>query len=166
MHSADIPEIALSVRQPWAWALIHGGKDVENRTKIAITNGRMTAQQRISIHASKGMTRDEYESAARFIENEIGIGCPRPDELIRGAIIGTIDVIDIINNSDSKWFFGPWALEVEFPHAIEPIPAVGALGFFKWKPGGELEQPKPWMKSWPDRPKKAKPSPPETPRLI
>lgn len=23
----------LTVRQPWAWAIIHGGKDVENRTR-------------------------------------------------------------------------------------------------------------------------------------
>jgi len=22
----------LSIRQPWAWLIIHGGKDVENRT--------------------------------------------------------------------------------------------------------------------------------------
>ena len=35
------PSVALSVRQPWAWAIIHGGKDVENRTKYAITLGGM-----------------------------------------------------------------------------------------------------------------------------
>jgi hypothetical protein len=24
---------ALTVRQPWAWAIVHGGKDIENRTR-------------------------------------------------------------------------------------------------------------------------------------
>ena len=63
--------MALSVRQPWAWALIHGGKDVENRTEMAVRNGGMRAQvgKRIAVHASKGMTREEYESAReRFLE--------------------------------------------------------------------------------------------------
>ena len=23
----------LTVRQPWAWAIVHGGKDIENRTR-------------------------------------------------------------------------------------------------------------------------------------
>lgn len=25
---------ALTVQQPWAWAIIHGGKTVENRTQL------------------------------------------------------------------------------------------------------------------------------------
>ncbi len=31
---ADVtePMLALSIRQPWAWAVIHAGKDVENRS--------------------------------------------------------------------------------------------------------------------------------------
>ncbi|WP_409188395.1 hypothetical protein [Bradyrhizobium sp. RDM4] len=36
-HDA-LPEFALSVRQPWAWAIIHGGKDVENRSAPAVRN--------------------------------------------------------------------------------------------------------------------------------
>ncbi len=27
------PMLALSIRQPWAWAIIHAGKDVENRSE-------------------------------------------------------------------------------------------------------------------------------------
>lgn len=29
-HAAVIP--VLTIRQPWAWAIVSGGKDVENRT--------------------------------------------------------------------------------------------------------------------------------------
>lgn len=36
---ADIPHLALSVRQPWAWAIIHAGKDIENRTWQAVNHG-------------------------------------------------------------------------------------------------------------------------------
>jgi hypothetical protein len=32
----DLPRLAISVRQPWAWAIIHGGKPLENRTAGAI----------------------------------------------------------------------------------------------------------------------------------
>ena len=35
------PNKALSVRQPWAWAIIHGGKDIENRVTRAVTMGGM-----------------------------------------------------------------------------------------------------------------------------
>lgn len=28
----DLPEFALSIRQPWAWAIVYAGKDIENRT--------------------------------------------------------------------------------------------------------------------------------------
>ena len=37
----------LSVRQPWAWAIIHGGKDVENRNWDTKFRGRL------AIHAGK-----------------------------------------------------------------------------------------------------------------
>ena len=85
----DLPSFAISVRQPWAWAIIHAGKDVENRSKIAITRGGMSGHTHIAIHAARGMTRDEYESAATFMET-IDVIAPRPDELLRGGIIGSV----------------------------------------------------------------------------
>jgi len=39
--------IALSIQQPWAWAIIHGGKDVENRTWPTKFRGRFL------VHASR-----------------------------------------------------------------------------------------------------------------
>ncbi len=47
--------IALSIRQPWAWHILHSGKDIENRDWPTRFRGR------VLIHASKGMTRAEYE---------------------------------------------------------------------------------------------------------
>lgn len=144
-----LPRMALSVRQPWAWAIMHAGKDIENRTARAVTLGRMTTG-RVAIHAAKGMTRDEYEAARTFILRVAG-DCPRPDDLTRGAVIGTVTVTRIERRHSSPWFFGPRGLVLADPAPIEPIPAAGQLGYFEWEPRGLIEQPLAWMRNWPGR---------------
>jgi len=91
------PPLALSVRQPWAWAIIHAGKDVENRDWRRPNPG-LKFRGRVAIHAAGGMTRNEYEGAADFIRRIAG-DCPRPHELVRGAVVGSAQVIDIIPSS-------------------------------------------------------------------
>jgi len=54
---------AISVRQPFAWAIIHAGKDVENRSPNARRQFQAAVGERVLIHASKGMTADVYEHA-------------------------------------------------------------------------------------------------------
>lgn len=152
------PDLALSVRQPWAWAIIHAGKDIENRSRIAIRKGRMEPC-RIVIHASKGMTCAEYEWARNFMAGG-GVQCPRPEELVRGALIGSVWVTEIVTRSTSRWFVGPCGLRLLGPLPWEPIPAPGALGFFEWTAGGEIERPKPWMLKW------SPSTPPPKPRLL
>jgi len=153
----QIPNIALSVRQPWAWAIIHAGKDIENRSTYAVTKGGFEPK-RICIHASKGMTKDEYEAARDFMAT-LDVECPRPDDLIRGAIIGMVTVTAVVNDHSSPWFFGPRGLVLTDPVAIEPIPASGALGYFKWQETGAPTDPLPWMINWP--PEKQKPTQPK-----
>lgn len=149
MTTQELPNYAISVRQPWAWALIYGGKDVENRVKRAITLGRIDQHKRLAIHASRGMTRSEYESAASFMDT-IGVHAPRPDQLERGSIIGSVHVTGITKSSDSPWFFGPWALCVTNAEACDPIPVSGQLGAFKWKrDDNAFLEPSPWMRRWP-----------------
>jgi hypothetical protein len=53
---------AISIRAPWAWAILHAGKDVENRTWP--TNVRGT----VAIHASNSMGRAYYEWACKEIK--------------------------------------------------------------------------------------------------
>lgn len=158
-QNAEAPRFALSVRQPWAWAIIHAGKDIENRSTAAVNHG-MTCR-RIAIHASKGMTREEYEEGRDFIndvlfrQGRIG-STPRPDELARGALIGSVSVIDIVKSSDSLWWMGPRGLVLRDACAwSNPIPCAGALGYFdlgadRHPVGGDIEQPKPWMIVWPE----------------
>jgi hypothetical protein len=143
------PILALSVRQPWAWAIIHAGKDVENRSRAA---ERWACTGRVAIHAAKGMTQAEYYEAASFMAS-IGVTCPPPAELVRGAVIGAV-TIRAISGDDwgSPWAFGPCHLHLEKPEPIDPIPARGALGLFGWTPSpdprAEPDEPAIWMRKW------------------
>ena len=142
-----LPRLALSVRQPSAWAILHGGKDIENRTRGSIRAGRMTPG-RICLHAAAGLKEDEYRYIAWRMQ-EIGVTCPPPARLPRGAIVGTVEVVEIVERSDSPWFGGAAGLRLADPVALpEPIPAKGALGYFEWAPGGTLAQPLPWMEKY------------------
>ena len=129
----DLPDIALSVRQPWAWAIFHADpvKDIENRSSVAIGKGSMAAGRRIAIQASRGMTRAYYEDA-REVMRGIGVTCPPPATLLRGGIIGHVFVMDVVKKSDSPWFFGPRGLVLVDPVPCDFIPVSGVLGFFKW----------------------------------
>lgn len=141
----NLPPLALSVRQPWAWAIVHAEKDIENRTWQAVNHG-LAQRGRIAIHAAKGMTRDEYEEAREFIDRQ-GYTCPGPTALFRGGIIGSVEVVDVVTKSDSPWFFGPRGLVLREPKACRFIPAIGALGYFRWTPADGSIVPKPaaWM---------------------
>ena len=158
-----IPRLALSVRQPWAWAIIHGGKDIENRDWRRPNPG-LNFRGEVAIHASSGMTRREYEDAADAIIDIIG-RCPAPHELVRGGIIGMVTVVDVVrkaecpapsgrlperesegaSNNPSPWFFGPVGLVLRDPVACAPVPAKGALGFFEWHATAALCEPAKWM---------------------
>lgn len=148
LHTAaaavQLPEMALSVRQPWAWAIVAGHKHLENRSAKAISF-MVPVRGRRAIHAAKGMTQAEYAEAYEFMRGQ-GVICPPPGALIRGAIIGSVDVIDWTKFSTDPWFFGPRALVLRNARACEPIASVGALGYFRWKPSfGAIEAPLPWM---------------------
>lgn len=155
MSTENLPRIALSIRQPWAWAIIAGHKNVENRSRFAVSKGRIECRQ-IAVHAAKGMTRAEYEAAADFM-HRLGIKCPLPDLLVRGAIIGTVVVTRVVKKHFSPWFFGPCGLILENAVAIKPIPATGALGYFERHESGALVEPLPWMLAWPPKSEQKQP---------
>ena len=161
----DPPKMALSVRQPWAWAIIHAGKDVENRDWRKPNPG-MRFRGRVAIHASSGMTRDEYHAIMPPSAPPI----PSAHLLVRGAIIGHVQIMDVIRDPDgdmitSRWFHGPVGLMLHDPVAIEPIPCAGALGFFEWRKNltTAVTQPAVWMLPEHERPVRAVRAKPATP---
>lgn len=116
----------LSIRQPWAWLIAHGHKDVENRTWSTKFRGA------VLIHAGKGMTRDEYEDVEAFLalRPEINLVLPRPGYLERGGIVGAAEIVDCVARSDSPWFFGPYGFVIRNARPLPFEPMRGALGFF------------------------------------
>lgn len=148
----DLPTLALAVRQPWAWAIIHAGKDIENRSWQAVNHG-LTKRGRIAILAAKGMTKGGYEDARDFINEvlaaspDFGLRCPAAIDLLRGGIIGSVEVVDVVIDSESGWFCGPRGLVLRRPIPCEFIPAKGALGYFTWTRAVSVEvsAPAKWM---------------------
>lgn len=153
----EVPKLALSVRQPWAYAILHLGKPVENRGWRRPNPG-LNFRGRVALHASAGMTRDEYESAAEFMAS-IGNTVPPAAELARGGIVGSVEIVDVVRAYDSPWFFGPVGLVLRDPRPCPFMPAKGSLGFFQWREGAWSDVPTParWMLP---PPPKAAPEPP------
>jgi hypothetical protein len=114
------PPIALSLRQPWLWAILFCGKEIENRT------WRSSRRGRIILHASKTMD----ETGLRFLAEA---GFAVPDALPMGAYVGEVTITDCrpVTACDSPWAFGPWCYTLERPIPyITPIPGRGQLGFY------------------------------------
>ncbi len=102
---------------------------------------------RIAIHAATGMKQAEYDYLVwRWARD--GVRVPLPEALPRRAIIGSVEVVQIVTESDSAWFGGEAGLLLRDPVACDPIPAPGALGYFEWQAGGDLAEPLPWMTAW------------------
>ena len=157
----DLPTKALSVRQPWAWAILHAGKDVENRSWQAMNHG-LNQRGRFALHASAGLGKGEYEHAAEFMAS-IGVDCPAAADLPRGGIVGSFEIIDAVKQCDSKWFFGPRGLILANPEPCDFIPVKGCLGFFNWR--GHLTGDVPPTAKW-MLPKSEKPQVTDQPRFI
>ncbi|MBK3470501.1 ASCH domain-containing protein [Pseudomonas carnis] len=115
---------ALSIRQPWAWLIVHGGKDVENRSWHTKFRGRFL------VHAAKGLTGSELVRALKFCEER---GLPMPDvcDLNRGGIIGSVELVDSLDTSESPWYMGDKAFALRAPIPLPFIPLKGRLNFFE-----------------------------------
>ena len=88
---------ALTVKPPWAWAIIHGGKDIENRSWRTHFRGR------IAIHASKTFSRSEYEAAKRWCSAK-RLPLPPYEDLHKGAILGTVELVGCEKPHRSRWY--------------------------------------------------------------
>jgi len=103
---------ALTVRQPWASLIISGEKSIENRARRTNYRGLLL------VHAGR---RDDppMECAGA---------------LPRGAIIGSVRLVDCVRDSPSEWaVVGAWHWVLADPRAFDtPIPCTGQLGL--WRP--------------------------------
>ena len=121
-----MPHVALSIRGPWWWFMVHGAfrKDIENRSWSTPFRGE------VLIHASKGLTRAEYEDGCEFARECGALEVPEFKDLLRGGIVGRCRIGDCVARSSSPWFVGPWGFVIEDAQSVPFMPCRGALGFF------------------------------------
>lgn len=113
---------ALSIRQPWAWLIIHGGKDIENRSWHTKLRGRFL------VHAAQGMTRGEY-NVATWVAGPLGVTIPAFEDLERGGIVGSVELVDSVDTSDSPWYMGENGFVLRDPKPWSFIPLKGGDRF-------------------------------------
>jgi hypothetical protein len=111
---------ALTIRQPWASLIMAGIKDVENRTWTTGYRGRL------AIHAGARVEADGLAAHGHLL--------PRGD-LPRGAMLGTVSLVDVVENHPSVWAVpGLWHWVLADPNLLsQPIPMSGRLGLWTWE---------------------------------
>lgn len=119
---------AFSVRQPWAWLIVNGHKRFENR-EWQPRNPCRRFRGRVLIHASKGMTREEYLIGADHAE-DYGITLPPMEDLDRGGIVGETEIVDWHDRAPDLPFAFTSGLELRNSRPLPFRPCKGALGFF------------------------------------
>jgi ASCH domain len=112
----------LVVRQPWAWLIVNGFKDIENRSWRTRYEGKLLIQAAAARPAAAAL--HEARSLARKHGVEL------PDEFERGGVIGMVHLERCVTSSPSKWFHGPIGWVLSNARKIPFIPLKGQLGLF------------------------------------
>lgn len=114
---------ALSIRQPYAWAIIAGLKPVENRTWYSGYRGPLAIHAGVSWYDGRKNGEEDMLRWAR----QAGL---EPPPSLLGGIIGVVDMIDCVKDHPSDWFFGPYGFVLANPRPVPFVPIKGRLGFF------------------------------------
>lgn len=146
---AGIPAVALSIKQPWAWLIVNGHKDIENRDWLTKFRGP------IAIHAGKTIDVDcEYSLTCHDGPRHPVTGRPYAidtgQRLVasnshwdtysapswaqqKGGIVGVAEIVDCVETSTSEWFVGRYGFIFRKARPVEFVPVRGKLGFFDWR---------------------------------
>lgn len=123
---------ALSIKQPWAWLIANGHKNIENRDWPTNFRGRFL------IHASKTMTKADYHACVLFL-----MGLPNRNWFLPsffelkpqcGGIVGEARLVACVTDTSSPWFTGPFGFVIEEAVTFPFQPCKGMLGFFTPQP--------------------------------
>lgn len=116
--------LALSIQQPWAWLIVNGHKDIENRTWFTRTRGM------IHVHTGQKFDKEGYEWIKREFPE---IAMPAASEFERGGIVGRVRITGCVTASPSKWFFGRFGFTLADAAPCEFRQYKGELKFFEVK---------------------------------
>lgn len=143
---------AISVMQPWAWAILRGGKTVENRTNRkgqAAARAQFNRPGPLLIHAGQRYAGSgAYDDVKAMSPLDPGApGLPGADPAWTfGAILGAVDLVSVHTADEcmaSGALCSPWAepdaahLVLENPRVLAvPVEYRGSLGL--WQVTDEL----------------------------
>lgn len=123
---------ALSIQQPWAWAILHKGKDIENR------GWQTPIRETILIHVPKTFDSDALPWLAK--NGIIDPHVPLPEDIFYGSgqngglLVGMVTIVKCIPLpfDDSIWaMHSGYGFVLKDPHALDnPTRYAGKLGFF------------------------------------
>lgn len=121
---------ALTLWQPWAHAVAHLGKRIENRPWRPWPS---IVGQVVAIHAAAKVSLADEAEAAAFIRQRTGHVVP--GGVPRGAIVATARVMGVVTASASPWFMGPYGWTLDDVIALPaPVPCRGAQGLWPVPP--------------------------------
>lgn len=116
----------LSVRQPFATAIVLGWKPIENRPQNRKYRGPLLIQAGSAPYPG-------YDEAVEFCERLSGRKLP--DEIRFGGIVGAVNMVDCkppLRHDDGRWrAAGQYGLEFEQAITLPFRAYKGALGLFR-----------------------------------
>ena len=129
---------AVSIRAPWWWFILYGGKDIENRdARSPVVTETYTGA--VWVHVGKFWKPAEVfedSEAAHAMQARAAGDWPRLNdwralESYCGCIVGSVEIMGRVKRHESPWFQGEVGLVLKNPIPLpRPIPLKGQLGFF------------------------------------
>lgn len=117
--------LCLSIRQPWAYLIVQGYKDIENRNWYTNFRGKFL------IHAPKTFDEEGYCWLFKQRQNLNISHLPSRSSFYRGGIVGKATLINCVTYLDNKWFFGPYGFVLQNAQPLPFIPMKGKQKFFE-----------------------------------
>ncbi len=116
---------ALAIRQPYAWLVVNGIKDVENRSRRTHYRGQ------VLIHAS---LNESLLFSDSLTELSARAGIALPDCFETGGIVGVAEIVASERRHGSDWKDpASWGWVLANARPLSFRPCKGALGFFRPK---------------------------------
>ena len=111
IHEWDANVKILSIRQPWAYLIIHGSKNIENRSWPTKYRGQLL------VHASLNI---DHEACRTH-----GLD---PSKLQIGGVVGMAEIADCVLDHHGKWFEGPYGFVLRNRRPLAFVKWTGSLG--------------------------------------
>ncbi len=116
----------ISILQPYAWLIVNGHKDIENRGWPTKFRGR------ILIHAGKAYGPRIHAEYIEDMREFYGIELPPLEQMQRGGIVGSATITDCVMEHPSCWKqLGSWGFVLKDQRTRLFVPYRGQLGIFR-----------------------------------